>query len=76
MGFSSPKAVKPEPAPPPVTTNASEVARAQQDEIRLQEGRFSMEDTMNPNVPRRSLLPKNRTRPAGRPQLGGKSLLA
>lgn len=61
MGFGSPKAVKPEPAPPPVTTNSADVAQAQLDEQRAQDKRNGYADTINPQPTRKTLLAKRNT---------------
>lgn len=78
MGFGSPKAVKQEPAPPPVTTSSADVARAQAQEQRMSERRWGYMDTMNPSPGRKSMLAKKNTLPGpSAPRTpAGKSLLA
>ena len=55
MGFSKPKAVQAEPAPPPVTTASNEAAYAALDERKKQKGRNGYTSTMktllNPGAP-------------------------
>ena len=46
MGFSKPKAVTPEPAPPPVTTTGEDVARAEMDQRRAQKRRDGYANTL------------------------------
>lgn len=46
MGFSKPKAVTPEPAPPPVTTTSADVSRAEDAEKRKQQQRHGYAKTL------------------------------
>lgn len=68
MGFSKPKAVKQDAAPPPVTTNSADVAQAQMDEQRAQERRNGYQDTINPQPIRRTLLSRPNTVSPAQPQ--------
>jgi hypothetical protein len=61
MGFGSPKAVKQDPAPPPVTTTSADVARAQLDAQRTQDKRNGYQDTVSPTMSRKTLLSKPNT---------------
>lgn len=56
MGFSKPKAITPAPAPPPVTTDGPEAARAADDERREQLRRQGYDWTLDPRPRRRTLL--------------------
>ncbi len=76
MGFSSPKAIKPASAPPPVTQENREVTRAEEDARKQQLKRQGYEWTMNPEPSAKSLLATSAQ--AGMPQAAKpkKTLLA
>ncbi|MCU0751546.1 MAG: hypothetical protein MUC40_00685 [Akkermansiaceae bacterium] len=46
MGFSKPKAITPEPAPPPVTTTGEDKAYAEMEERKKQRARNGYDDTL------------------------------
>ena len=75
MGFSSPKATTPIPAPPPVSSTGPEAAKAAEAERKKQLQRQGYDSTLNPVRQQGTLLSDPNTVKPGNASTGRQTLL-